>query len=387
MPTKTVTDASFQSDVLEFGNPGAGRFLGGVVRPVQDDRPRARGNQRRARRQGDHRQDGHHGKPRQSRARSAFSRSRSWCCSRTASRWPRSSAPRRRASSRAGSKASSAELSRAGAATLSRSASLPQRRRCRADQARPVPFVHPVRRAVRPRDLAACLVERQRARGVVPRQRALEDRHVVGRRAPAADTARRRSRECRPAGNAAAICAAQRSRVALVHEDQRDRRDRHVLAGRRGRRSSRHRRKRPCPCAPCTAGRSGNRRSTRCALRRPRPARAGCRTAACRWRSCASRRSDRRSSTSPAQPVHAPSGRRAQPSSPTTGRPGMIFASPSASISSASVSATVTSRCRLVLRSGVRRALVVRQDRPLGDLAQQRLSTAAVEGRDVAHER
>jgi hypothetical protein len=46
----------------------AGRFLGGLVRPVQDDRARARGDQRRARRAGDDRQDGHHGEPRRSRA-------------------------------------------------------------------------------------------------------------------------------------------------------------------------------------------------------------------------------------------------------------------------------------------------------------------------------
>ena len=44
--TKPVTDESFDTDVLKAKRPGAGRFLGGVVRPLQDDRPGAGGARR-----------------------------------------------------------------------------------------------------------------------------------------------------------------------------------------------------------------------------------------------------------------------------------------------------------------------------------------------------
>ena len=40
MATTAVTDASFQSDVLRKRQARAGRFLGRLVRPVQDDRTR-----------------------------------------------------------------------------------------------------------------------------------------------------------------------------------------------------------------------------------------------------------------------------------------------------------------------------------------------------------
>ena len=44
--TKPVTDQSFAADVLKAEGPGAGGFLGGVVRPLQDDRPGAGGDSR-----------------------------------------------------------------------------------------------------------------------------------------------------------------------------------------------------------------------------------------------------------------------------------------------------------------------------------------------------
>ena len=40
---KHVTDTSFETDVLKAGGPGAGRFLGRVVRPLPADRSGARG--------------------------------------------------------------------------------------------------------------------------------------------------------------------------------------------------------------------------------------------------------------------------------------------------------------------------------------------------------
>ena len=39
---KHVSDATFDKDVLQVGQPGAGRFLGGMVRPLQDVRAGAR---------------------------------------------------------------------------------------------------------------------------------------------------------------------------------------------------------------------------------------------------------------------------------------------------------------------------------------------------------
>ena len=44
MATKSVTDQSFASRCPGRLGPGAGRFLGGMVRSVPDDRPGARGN-------------------------------------------------------------------------------------------------------------------------------------------------------------------------------------------------------------------------------------------------------------------------------------------------------------------------------------------------------
>ena len=38
MATKTVTDQSFATDVLGADGPGPRRLLGGMVRPVPDDR-------------------------------------------------------------------------------------------------------------------------------------------------------------------------------------------------------------------------------------------------------------------------------------------------------------------------------------------------------------
>ncbi len=44
MATISVTDSSFEADVLGALQAGARRFLGGMVRPVPDDRAGARGD-------------------------------------------------------------------------------------------------------------------------------------------------------------------------------------------------------------------------------------------------------------------------------------------------------------------------------------------------------
>ena len=48
--TKTVTDETFATEVLEADRPGARRLLGRVVRAVPPGRSGARGDRRRARR-------------------------------------------------------------------------------------------------------------------------------------------------------------------------------------------------------------------------------------------------------------------------------------------------------------------------------------------------
>ena len=63
-----TTDASFEADVLEVGSPGGGRLLGRMVRPLQGDRPLARGAGRRQGRsdpdrQGQHRRQSHDARP------------------------------------------------------------------------------------------------------------------------------------------------------------------------------------------------------------------------------------------------------------------------------------------------------------------------------------
>ena len=111
--TKTVTDQSFEADVLDADKPGAGRFLGRMVRAVQDDRPGARGNRRRARRQGRRSSSSTSTRIPTRRANMACAASRRCCCSRTASRSRKRSAPRRAARSSSGSKASWLEAFRA----------------------------------------------------------------------------------------------------------------------------------------------------------------------------------------------------------------------------------------------------------------------------------
>ena len=66
MATKTVTDQSFASRRPGRRRAGAGRFLGRMVRAVPDDRPGARGNRQRPRRQG-------HGRQAQHRRESGYS--------------------------------------------------------------------------------------------------------------------------------------------------------------------------------------------------------------------------------------------------------------------------------------------------------------------------
>ena len=46
--TNAVSDASFDTDVLALGRAGRGRFLGGMVRPLQDDRARISRRSRRS---------------------------------------------------------------------------------------------------------------------------------------------------------------------------------------------------------------------------------------------------------------------------------------------------------------------------------------------------
>ena len=61
--TKTVTDASFDADVLQADRPGARRLLGRVVRAVPPGRPGSRGDRRRVRRQAHRRQAEHRREP------------------------------------------------------------------------------------------------------------------------------------------------------------------------------------------------------------------------------------------------------------------------------------------------------------------------------------
>ena len=105
MATKTVTDQSFQADVLGADKSRARRFLGGMVRPVPDDRSGARGNFRRAWRQGYDCEDQHRREPGCPGPLWRSQASRPCCSSRTARPSHRRSAPLRVARSSSGWKA------------------------------------------------------------------------------------------------------------------------------------------------------------------------------------------------------------------------------------------------------------------------------------------
>ena len=56
MGVSKVSDADFDAEVLKSSRAGGGRFLGRVVRPVQDDRARAGRDRRHDERQGQDRE-------------------------------------------------------------------------------------------------------------------------------------------------------------------------------------------------------------------------------------------------------------------------------------------------------------------------------------------
>ena len=105
MATKTVTDQSFAADVLGSDRPRARRFLGGMVRPVPDDRARRSRKSPTSSATRSRSPSSTSTRIRTSPAATACAASRPCCCSRAASRSRRRSAPRRAARSSSGSRA------------------------------------------------------------------------------------------------------------------------------------------------------------------------------------------------------------------------------------------------------------------------------------------